>query len=71
MSAPATKWYSVTFRCTAEMVVWVLADTPEEARMRAEDAEYDDATDIEFVKNKPYTMKVRLAPTYSPPEEYA
>lgn len=65
-----TKWYAVTYRGTAEMTVWVLADTPDEARMRAEDVQYDDASDVEFVKGKPYTMKVRLAPTYAPPDEY-
>jgi hypothetical protein len=65
-----SKWYAVTYRGTAEMVVWVLADTPDEARMRAEEAEYDDASDVEFVKGKPYTMKVRLAPDYTPPERY-
>jgi len=60
------KWYSVTYRGTAEMQVWVLADTPEQARQRAEDGNYEDATQIEFVKGKPYTMKVRLAPEGEP-----
>jgi hypothetical protein len=68
MSPP--KWYSVTFRGTAEMVVWVLADTPDEARMRAEDVQYEDQTEVEFVKGKAYTMKVRRDPTYAPPERY-
>lgn len=54
------KWYDVTFRGTAQMTVRVLADTPDEARMRAEDGYYDDATDIEFVKGRPYTLKVRV-----------
>ena len=64
------KWYTVTYRGTAEMTVWVLADTPDEARMRAEDAEYDDATQVEFVRGKRYTTKVRVAPNYAPPDEY-
>lgn len=55
------KWYTVTFRGTAEMTVQVLADTPEEARQRAEDGNYEDSTDIEFVKWKPYTARVRWA----------
>ena len=63
-----TKWYAVTYRSTAEMTVWVLADSPDEARIRAEDVQYDDASDVEFVRGKPYTMKVRLAPTYAPPD---
>jgi len=64
------KWYTVTWRGTAEMTAWVLAETPESARERAEDGNYDDASDIEFLKGKPYTMKVRLAPDYEPPERY-
>lgn len=55
------KWYTVTYRGTAEMTVWVLAETPENARQRAEDGDYDDASQVEFVKGKPYTMKVRIA----------
>jgi hypothetical protein len=62
------KWYTVTYRGTAEMEVWVLADTPENARQRAEDGNYDDATPVEFVRGKPYTMKVRIAPDYEPPD---
>lgn len=65
-----TKWYTVTYRGTAEMTVWVLADTPDGARMRAEEGKYDEAADAEFVKGKPYTMKVRVAPDYAPPDEY-
>jgi hypothetical protein len=64
------KWYTVTYRGPAEMVVWVLAETPEGARQRAEDGNYDDASDVEFIKGKPYTMKVMVAPTYVPPERY-
>jgi hypothetical protein len=63
-----TKWYTVTYRGTAEMTVWVLADTPDEARMRAEEAEYDEASPVEFVRGKPYTMKVRNAPDFQPEE---
>jgi hypothetical protein len=63
----SAEWFAVTFRAPAEMVVWVLADTPDEARMRAEDVQYEDATDVEFVKGRPYTMKVRRAPEYAPP----
>jgi hypothetical protein len=50
------------------MTAWVLAETPEEARQRAEDGNYEDATDIEFLKGRPYTMKVRTAPDYNPPD---
>jgi AcrR family transcriptional regulator len=45
----------------------VYANTPDEARMRAEDVQDEDATDVEFMKGKPYTMKVRRAPEYVPP----
>lgn len=55
------KWYEVIFRGTAEMKVLVLADSPESARQRAEDGNYEESSDIEFVRGKPYTMKVRLA----------
>lgn len=65
------KWYTVTYRGTAEMVTWVLADTPEDARQRAEDGDYNDASQVEFVKDKPYTMKVRVAPEYIPDDMYA
>lgn len=58
-----SKWYAVTYRAEAEMTVMVLADTPDEARMRAEDGQYEDATDIAFLKGRPYTIKVRVAPT--------
>jgi hypothetical protein len=67
---PERKWYTVTFRGTAEMVVWVEAESATEARQLADDAEYDDATDVEFVKGKPYTMKAKLALDYAPPEEW-
>lgn len=56
------KWYAVTFRAPAEMTVQVLADSPEAARQRAEDGNYEDLTDIAFVKGQPYTMKVRVLP---------
>jgi hypothetical protein len=62
------KWYTVTYRAPAEMVVWVLAKTPDDARMRAEEGQYDDATDIEFLKGRAYTMKVKRAPNYEPPD---
>lgn len=67
---PERKWYSVTFRGTAEMTVWVEAESVADARRAAEEVEYDDATDVEFVKGRPYTMKAKLAPTYEPPERY-
>lgn len=55
------KWYEVTFRGPAEMTVLVLAETPESARQRAEDGNYEDSSDVEFLKGKPYTMKIRVA----------
>lgn len=55
------KWYEVTYRAPAEMTVLVLASSPESARQRAEDGNYDDASQVEFLRGKPYTMKVRLA----------
>ena len=58
----APRWYTVTYRGAAEMVVRVLAETPEDARQRAEDGDYEDMTDIQFVRGAPYTTKVRLAP---------
>lgn len=69
VSKPSSKWYSVTFRGTAEMMVWVEAESAAEARQLADDAEYDEATAVEFVKGRPYTMKARLAPNYEPPEK--
>lgn len=68
--SPEPKWYTVTYRAVAEMTVWVQADSPTAARQAAEDAEYDDQTQIEFVRGKPYTMKVKRAPDYKPPEEW-
>jgi len=65
-----SKWYAVTYRGTAEMVVWVLANSPKQARMSAEEGNYDDASDVEFVRGKPYTMKVRLAPDHKPRDNY-
>lgn len=61
------KWYSVDFRGTAEMRVFVLASTPEEARQRAEDGNYESDADLAWVPGKPYTMKVRVVP--QPPVE--
>jgi len=63
-----SRWWAVTYRGTAEMVVWVQADSAADARRAAEAVEYDDASDVEFVKGRPYTMKARLAPDYEPPE---
>ena len=65
-----TRWWSVTFRSTAEMTVWVQATDAADARRAADNVEYDDASDVEFVRGKPYTMKAKLAPTYKPPERY-
>ena len=64
------KWYAATYRGTAEMTCWVQADSPTDARRAAEDVEYEDMTDVEFVKGRPYTMKVKPAPEYRPPEEW-
>ena len=52
-------WYTITYRGTAEMTVRVLADSPEDARQRAEDGDYEDESDIQFLKGRPYTTKVR------------
>lgn len=54
------RWYTVTYRGTAEMVVRLLAETPEDARQRAEDGNYEEAADITWVPNEPYTVKVRV-----------
>jgi len=64
------RWWQVTYRGTAEMTVWVQADDAADARAQAEACEYDDASDVEFVRDKPYTMKAKLAPDYTPPERY-
>lgn len=63
------EWWAVTYRGTAEMVVWIEASSPAEAKLKAEEFEYEDATDVEFVRGKPYTMKARRAPDYQPPDE--
>lgn len=63
------KWYAVTYRGTAEMTVWVKAESATDAKRAAEDVEYEDATPVEFVKGRPYTMKAKPAPDYLPPEE--
>lgn len=52
------------------MTCWVRAESPSDARRAAENVEYEDMTDVEFVKGKPYTMKVKRADDYSPPEEW-
>lgn len=65
------KWYAVTYRGTAEMVVWVEAKSANDAKDMAELGQYDDATAVEFVKGKPYTMKARLAPDHVPGDDYA
>lgn len=67
---PERKWYEVTFRGPATMTVWVEAESAADARRAADDAEYEDATAVEFVKGRPYTLKAKLAPDYSPPEEW-
>ncbi len=51
----------VTYRGTAEMVVWVEADTVADAKRAAENGDYEDVSQIEFVKGRPYTMKVKPA----------
>lgn len=68
--ARTEKWWAVTFRGTAEMVVWVKAERADEAKARADAVLYEDATDVEFVKGRPYTLKAKPAPDYVPPEEY-
>jgi hypothetical protein len=55
------KWYTVTWRGTAEMVVCVLANTPEDACQRAEDGYYEEVSEIEFLNGEPFTTKVRVA----------
>jgi len=62
------KWWAVTYRGTAEMIVWVKAESATDAKAQAEDVQYDDATQVEFVKGRPYTMKARPAPDYTPEE---
>jgi hypothetical protein len=64
------QWYAVTFRAPAEMTVWVEAESATEAKRRADNVEYDDATPVEFVRGRPYTMKAKLAPTYHPPDPW-
>jgi hypothetical protein len=64
------KWYAVTYRGTAEMVCWVEASTVSEAKEKAESGEYDDASDIEFVRGRPYTLKAKPAPDFTPSDEY-
>jgi len=61
-------WWAVTFRSQAEMTVWVEADSAAEAKRLADDTEYEDATDVEFVRGRPYTLKAKPAPTYTPPD---
>lgn len=55
------KSYEVTFTAPAQLRVHVLAETPQEALLRAEEGNYEEADDsgIEFVKGRPYTTKVR------------
>lgn len=65
----SSKWYAVTYRGTAEMVVWVQSDSPENARSAAENGDYEEASAVEFVKGKTYTMKVKLAPNHVPGNE--
>jgi hypothetical protein len=67
---PAEQWFAVTYRGTAEMTVWVRAESASDAKAKAEDVQYEDATSVEFVKGKPYTMKAAPAPDYTPPEEW-
>ena len=66
----ADRWYSVTYRGTAEMTVWVEADSAQAAKQKAEDGEYEHVTPIEFVKGRPYTMKTRKLPPDVNPEEW-
>lgn len=66
-----SRWWAVTYRGTAEMVVWVQADSATEAKAAAERTEYDDATPVEFVKGKPYTMKAKPDPNHTPGDDYA
>ena len=63
-------WFAVTYRAPAEMTVWVRAKNKTQAKERAEDGQYDDATPVEFVRGRPYTMKVRWAPDFEPSEEF-
>jgi hypothetical protein len=63
-------WYAVTYRGTAEMVVWVEAESATEAKAKAENVEYEDATQVEFVKGKPYTMKAKPDPDHKPTEDW-
>lgn len=65
-----SSWYAVTYRATAEMTVWVQADSASEAKARAESVDYEDASPIEFVWGMPYTMKAKPAPDYKPPESW-
>jgi hypothetical protein len=62
----ARSWWQVTYRGTAEMVVWVHAETRQDAFTAAEDGDYEEASPVEFVRGRPYTMKAQLAPDYTP-----
>jgi hypothetical protein len=66
LTEPFKRWWSVTYRGTAEMVVWVKAESAEDAKAAAENGNYEEATQIEWAENKRYTMRANLAPDYQP-----
>lgn len=65
---PERGWWQVTYRSTAEMTVWVQAESAKEAKAKAENVEYDEATPVEFVRGRPFTMKAKPAPDFEPSE---